>query len=518
MFAKHFSALSRLLLHLFPTTFLFICGCQGDNLDFPPANQANTSAITGMAFDGPVLQGTVILEAYPPGSGTIATGPTGTNGTFSFTSPLLDSQSLYVLTVTSGKTLDLASGVTLTFAQGDQLTAIATGAELSQGSISITPFTTLEASLTEHYITQGVPPADAIRQSADLWTGYLGFDPLTTAVADPAQGPTQPNSAGLYGIALAGLSQMAYGIGQNQSLSPGTANTLGLLSLLESDLSDGIFNGLPQGSATPLSYYGYTLTSDTLRKNLAAGILEFLWNNLNKSGLTPVTVDGFANSLALNTSALFSETPGAVAPDPGAPAVTIVTPVAGQYYKGTITIMASASDDLGIGSFITSSANLPLPGGSIDQNPLTTSYNTAAVADGSYNLLFTATDYAGHTTSKDVQFSVDNTPPTISGLSPSNGQNILFCQGTTASVTVTGTLTDTGSGPNFVNVTELSPTSTTITSQFILSAENPEQGSFQFTFPVPPSGCKAVTYSFSLTGYDNLLNSSTIPYSLTIQN
>ena len=518
MFVQYFSSVRRLFWHLFPTTFLFFCGCQGDSLNFPPAGQANTSSITGVAFDGPVLQGSVILEAYPPGSGAIASGTTGAKGDFSFTAPLLDSQGLYVVTVTSGKTLDLATGITLTFSQGDQLDAIATGAELSQGGISITPFTTLEAALTEHYISQGMSSADAIRQSADLWTGYLGFDPLTTAVADPTQGPSQANTAGLYGIALAGLSQMAFGIGQSQSLSPGTANTLGLLSLLESDLSDGILNGLPQGSTTPLSYYGYTLTSDTLRKNLAAGILEFLWNSLNKSGLTPLTVDGFANSLALNTSALFSETPGAVAPDPGAPSVLVVTPVAGQFYKGTITIMASASDDLGIGSFVTSSPNLPLPGGSIDQNPLTTSYNTGTVADGSYDLLFTATDYAGHITSKDVQFSVDNTPPTISGLSPSNGQNILFCQGTTASVTVTGTLTDTGSGPNFVTVNEKSPTLTTLTSQFALSTSTPTEGSFQFTFSAPASGCKAVPYTFSLTGYDNLFNSSTISYSLTVQN
>ena len=180
--------------------------------------------------------------------------------------------------------------------------------------------------------------------------------------------------------------------------------------------------------------------------------------------------------------------------------------------------MASASDDLGIGSFLTTSPNLPLPGGSLDQNPLTTSFDTASVADGSYNLVFTATDYAGHTASKDVQFSVDNTPPTISNLSPANTQTLTFCSGITESVTVTGTLTDMGSGPNFVSVEETIPSATQMTASFTLSATNPTQGTFQFTFTVPENGCKAVPYAFTLTGYDNLLNSSILSYSLTIEN
>jgi hypothetical protein len=166
---------------------------------------------------------------------------------------------------------------------------------------------------------------------------------------------------------------------------------------------------------------------------------------------------------------------------------------------------------------MTSSPNLPLPGGSIDQNPLTTSFNTASVADGSYNLIFTATDYAGHTASKDVQFSVDNTPPTISNLSPSNNQTLTFCAGITESITVTGTLTDTGSGPKTLEISETSPTTTQITPQ--TTSISSTQESFSFIFTVPSSGsCKHVTYNFNLTGFDNLDNSSTIPYSLTIEN
>ena len=510
-----FCRYSSVTLSLF--AFLAAGGCNGDNLDFPPQGGPSTTLLQGVAFDGPVLQGTVALEQYPPGSGVLASGTTDQNGNFSFTAPLLDSTAVYILTVSGGKTLDLATGNTLTLTQGDQLIAIGTGQDFSSGSLSITPFTSLETSLAEHFINQGISMSDAIRQSDDLWSGYLGFDPLKTPVANPTLGPTQANSAGLYGIALAGLSQMAYSIGQNQSLSPGTTNTFGLLIQLESDLSDGIFNGLQQGSSTPLSYYGYSLTSDTLRKNLAAGILEFLWNTQNKSGLTPLTIDGFANSLALNTSSLFSESPGASAPDPSAPTISVVSPVVGQYYRGTMTIMASASDDLGIGSFVTTSPNLPLPGGSLDQNPLTTSFNTASVADGSYNLVFTATDYAGHTASQDVQFSVDNTPPTISNLSPSNNQTLTFCAGITESVTVTGTLTDTGSGPKTLEVSETSPSQTQITPQVI--SLSPNEDSFSFIFTVPSTGsCKQVLYNFNLTGFDNLDNSSTIPYSLTIEN
>ena len=489
-------------------------------MTFPPGpgSGSSSSVLSGTSFDGPVVQGNVTLERFPSGSGVIGTATTSTNGSFSMTAPALDPNTVYLVSVTNGKTIDLASGVTINFAQGDRLMAMGTGSDFTSGPFSVTPFTTLETTLAEAFIQQGDSAQTALSKSGSLWTGFLGFDPVKTAVDDPTDGPTQASSPGLYGLDLAGLSQLAYNIGQSQNLAPGSANTLGLLSQLDSDLSDGVLDGKALGSATTLSYYGYALTPDTLRKSLAAGILEFLWNARNKSGLTPTQIAGSANSLALNTSALFPGSSTPVAPDPGAPTLLIQSPQPGQYYNGSLLISATASDDLGIGSLTLSSPDLSLPGGNMYGNPIVTSFDTTSQPDGSYHLIFSATDYAGNTTAQNIPFSIDNTPPSISGLSPTPGTPLSYCNGNNVAVTVTGILTDNGSGPNSVSVKETLPTTTTITSRFTLSSSTPTQGSFQFIFNVPTGTCKPITYTFSLTGYDNLFNPTTISYSLTIRN
>ncbi|MHB1285974.1 MAG: Ig-like domain-containing protein [Leptospirales bacterium] len=516
---RPYEACSRVgMTLLFIGTILF-SGCQGNNMTFPPGTSSGSSSalITGTTFDGPVIQANVTLEQFPSGSGAIGTATTNANGTFSMTVPLLDPNGIYIVSVTNGKTIDLASGTTISFAQGDQLSAMGTGSDFNSGSFSVTPFTTLEATLATTFIQQGESPQAALIKSGSLWTGFLGFDPVKTTVDDPTGGPTQATPAGLYGLDLAGLSQLADNIGQSQSLALGTANTLGLLSQLESDLSDGKLNGMALGSATPLSYYGYTLTADTLRKSLAAGILEFLWNARNKSGLTPTQISGSANSLALNTSSLFPGGSTPTAPDPGSPTLLVQSPQNNLYYNGSLLISATASDDLGIGNLVLSSPDVPLPGGNLYGNPLITSFNTATLPDGPYTLIFSATDYAGNNTAQTIPFSIDNTPPAISNLSPATGTPLVYCQGSNVAITVKGILTDNGSGPKYLRAQETSPQSTTIPTQMIVVSNTEDHFSFGLSIPSNTT-CQTINYNFNLTGYDNLNNSSTLSYTLTIRN
>ncbi|MHB1606460.1 MAG: Ig-like domain-containing protein [Leptospirales bacterium] len=515
-----FAFYSRSGLSILLVLALCVTGCQENSLSFPPSSGSggSSSVLSGTAFDGPVLQGTVTLEMFPPGSGVLGTATTGPNGQFSMTVPALDPNTVYLLSVKNGKTIDFASGATINFAQGDQLTALGTGNDFTRGSVSVTLFTTLETSLAKYFLSQGEDAQSALGKSGSLWTGFLGFDPVRTVVDDPTQGPAQATPSGLYGLYLAGFSQLAYNIGESQNLSVGTANTLGLLANLESDLSDGVLNGMALGSASTLRYYGYTLTSDTLRKSLAAGVLEFLWNARNKSGLNPTQITGSANSLALNTSSLFPGSPIPVAPDPGSPTLLIQSPQAAQYYKGSLIISATASDDLGIGSLILSSPDLSLPGGTLSGNPIATSFNTVTQADGPYSLIFTATDYAGNFASQVIPFSIDNTPPVLSSLNPASGTTLPpYCNGTNATVIVTGTLTDNGSGPNYLLTKELSPQATAVNTT--MSRVSSTQDSFSFEFIVPShTTCQTTQYSFTLTGFDNLNNLSTMSYTLSIKN
>ncbi len=292
---------------------------------------------------------------------------------------------------------------------------------------------------------------------------------------------------------------------------------MGLLTLLKEDEADGIFNGLTPGNPTPLTYYGYTLSAETLRQDLTAEALIFLWSGQNQSGLTPALTDGILNGIALNTGPLFPPSPSPSLPDPGTPQVSITNPVSGLYYNGTIGISASATDSLGIAQMVMTGQNVDLPGGSVSGNPIITSLDTTKSPSGPASLSATATDYAGNTRTASVAFTIDNTPPVLSNLSPPNGSiDAPGCTGTTLLVTVSGTLTDTLSGPEGVKATETSPASLNIGVSY--SSINSTTGSFSFNFSVPPNGCTANPVAITIYGYDNLRNTTTLNYTLSVTN
>jgi hypothetical protein len=491
-----------------------IGGCQGNTLGF---TQGTGSVVSGTAFDGPVESATVTLGTFPPGAGILGTATTDVHGNFTIETGPLDPNAIYLLTVENGTSLDLATGIQITFGQGDYLWAVGTGSDFVSGAVSITPFTTMESTLALTFTGNGTSPSESLSRSESLWSGYLGFNPLKTAVVDPTSGPGQATPGGLYGLYLAGFSELASSIGASQNLAAGSANTLGLLAQVDSDLSDGVLNGKASGSTSALSYYSYTLTGNTLRKDLSAAVLEFLWNARNQTGLTPSEIAGSANALALNTSALFPSGTPSTAPDPGSPSILVQSPQSNLYYNGSLLVSGSASDDLGIGSLVLSSPDLSLPGGVLTGNPILTQIDTTKYPDGAYTLLFTATDYAGNVASQSVPFEIDNTPPAISNLAPAPNTGLTFCTGTSQSVTVTGTLTDTGSGPKTIQVRETTPQSLILTP--LLTTLSITQKSFQFAFLVPSSGgCHQTVFAFTLTGYDNLFNPDPVSYSLTIQN
>lgn len=498
-------------------------GCKGSNLSFPVQNISGTTGpslitVSGTAFDGPVTGGTVAISQYQADGSQIPLGSTATdrNGNFT-TTTLVDTGGGPVLfTMDSGQTTDLSSGAAITFSSGESLATLLPASDLTRAPAVLTPFSTLETAQAQTLILQGESPVTALGTARSAWNQFLGFDPAEIPPSDLTAGPASANASGIYGLLMAGLSELTNHIGSTQSLAPGTANPMGLLPLLVKDMGDGVLNGITPGNPTPLVYYGYTLSPETLRKDLTAEALIFLWSAQNQSGLTPALTDGILNGIALNTGPLFPSRPTPAVPDPGTPAITIVNPVSGLFYNGTITVQASATDSLGIAQMVLTGQNIVIPGGSVSGNPLFASIDTTQSPSGPASLSVVATDYAGTTRTESVGFTIDNTPPTLGGLSPANGAILSECTGGTAVVTVTGTLTDTLSGPEGVKVTETSPQTLIIGVTY--TPQTSTTGQFQFSFSVPANGCRDNPVSLTITGYDNLQNSITLPYALTVIN
>ena len=138
----------------------------------------------------------------------------------------------------------------------------------------------------------------------------------------------------------------------------------------------------------------------------------FSWDTTKSSNgshsLRAVAKDGAGNSATSTavTVTVNNNTP----PDTTPPTVSITSPVNGASISGTITISASASDNVGVASvqFQLDGANL----GSLDTaSPYSTVWNTVSASNGSHTLRAIAKDAAGNSgTSAAVTLTVSNTP------------------------------------------------------------------------------------------------------------
>ena len=213
------------------------------------------------------------------------------------------------------------------------------------------------------------------------------------------------------------------------------------------------------------------------------------------SGLTPATLyhyrvkSGNAAGL-LTTSADFTFTT-ANGPDTTPPTVSITSPISGATVSGTITVAATASDNVGVSGvqFQVDGVNT---GAVVTASPYIFSLDTTKLTNGTHSLTAVASDAAGnHTTSSAVLVTVSNaTLPTIT-TQPAN-QSVTAGQTATFSVAATGTAPLTYQwSKNGASIT--GATSSNYTTPATTSADN---GS---TFQVKVSNAAGTTPSNTVT-------------------
>src|SRR3989441_24250 len=101
------------------------------------------------------------------------------------------------------------------------------------------------------------------------------------------------------------------------------------------------------------------------------------------------------------------------------PTVSITAPTAGATVSGTVTVSATATDNVGVVGvqFKLDDANL---GAEVMSAPYALSWNTATASNGTHTLARVARDAAGNSaTTPAVSVTVDNAPPVISSMSAS---------------------------------------------------------------------------------------------------
>src|SRR3989475_10710570 len=178
----------------------------------------------------------------------------------------------------------------------------------------------------------------------------------------------------------------------------------------------------------------FKLDGANLAAEVTAAPYSTTWNTIPAANgshtLTAVARDAAGNTAtAAAVSVTVDNTP---------PTISLIAPVAGATVAGTVTISASATDNMSVAwvQFKLDGRNL---GARVTVAPYSLSWTTTTASDGAHTLTAVARDAAGNTaTSAAVSVTVanDTTPPTISLTAPSAGATVA------GTVTISASATD----------------------------------------------------------------------------
>ena len=131
--------------------------------------------------------------------------------------------------------------------------------------------------------------------------------------------------------------------------------------------------------------------------------VEHSADDLGPTGWDPSYGWGRVNA-SRAVSGLMGNAPSGPPPDTTPPTVSITSPAAGSTVSGTLTIQASAWDNVGVASvsFYVDGAAI----GTITSAPYNCPWNTSGAASGAHTIMATARDAAGNTASASVSINI----------------------------------------------------------------------------------------------------------------
>ncbi len=254
--------------------------------------------LSGTAVMGPMSGGVVTAFAITSGTmgAQLASVPTDTHGNFTIQ---IGSYSGSVMLQTRGGTYtDLATGTTMTMFSGDVMTSAipSVTAGTTMSGIQITPLTSMAQAWAKS-MAGGMTATNITTANTGIGNYFTVSDILLTQPMDPSvanSGTGATPDMKNYGMTIAAISQEAKNLGMPVSS--------GMVTVMMDDASDGVMNGMMNG--TPISMSGMgggsmmmgNMQSNAGTSGLATAMTTFINNTaVNNSGLT--TADTTLNAL-----------------------------------------------------------------------------------------------------------------------------------------------------------------------------------------------------------------------------
>ncbi len=270
----------------------------------------------------------------------------------------------HLLVVADGGRFVDAAGATITIPPGQGLRSIArdvVGGEARD--VLVTPLTDVLVGLVDARAAAGEPFNErALPRVYDRLTAHLDFDPTRTPIADLGGPLAAGDNAAQHALTLRGLGEVAAQAAADLRVTAQDVSTLSIALALRADAGsaearlDG--NVGPDGAAPlhlgascpadgPGARASCRITSNTLRSELAGGVLRFLARD-QATGLGRADVLGWVSAIAANADRDLFAGDAPQAPDRVGPRIAWARPAVDATLAGTIAVEVTAEDEVGV--------------------------------------------------------------------------------------------------------------------------------------------------------------------------
>lgn len=182
---------------------------------------------------------------------------------------------------------------------------------------------------------------------------------------------------------------------------------------------------------------GWIATSASLTSVLPAATGTVSLTITSPSTALPIAYSFAATAANITTTGYSGSVSGSyVIPDRILPTVSLTSPKSGAIVSGTISVTASASDNVGVAKveFYLDSSTTPFA--TDTSSPYSVTLDTTSLTKGTHTLKAKASDFTGNNKTASVSVTVDNQLPTVTLTAPANGATV------SGTVTITATATD----------------------------------------------------------------------------
>ena len=416
--------LKNIILVFIATLIMTACGGGGGSSSLPSERPSGT--ITGTAFDGLILNGTVKIYSWSSaGKGALlGEGNTDSLGDYSITLSSSATQPVFI-EVTGGRYIEEASGRNIPLQATDKLYAVVNYTQGESVTTSVTYFTTIATGYAEYLTQTGTGAAKAIDTANALMSTMTGFDIIKTKpldVTDIKNATPILTDGHVYGFTAGAISHTTRWISeQNSTPVHAIYNSIRFATTAYNDIRhDGKLDG---NSALGLVAEGIVkITPEIYRSRLATNILVMANDPNNLTGLTAANLVNDAVLINGNNSSVFAGS--AIIPlENNKPIFSNFTHTDSQIVAGSINIGFDAVDLTGL-EYVNLTIDGTLHSTASDLSSIVFMVNTLSLTDAAHSFKFEAKNNAGGITTETISLTIANQAISISNLNPAEGQHI----------------------------------------------------------------------------------------------